>query len=60
MLSLNMMLDFLRFYKREMRKPTIEEFVEMGYDKSFYNEMNAYFDKWEEEQELAGGNFDVR
>lgn len=48
------------FYRRELREPTLEEFIALGYDKETYIYTKIEFRKWEEEDDYTGNFFRIR
>lgn len=53
-------IEFDRFYRRELRIPTCEEFVSMGYGRSTYYRIRNEFYELLQEEELAANNMAVR
>lgn len=54
-------IEFERFYKREMRIPTCDEFKQLGYSKATYYRVREDFYKiLQKEKELVEVRFNVR
>lgn len=53
-------IEFERFYRRELRIPTCAEFVDLGYcRRTYYNARDQFFEMLKEE-DLAANNMAVR
>lgn len=54
-------VEFEKFYKRELRIPTCDEFIQLGYSKaSYYRVRNIFYQILQEEEMIGGGDFNVR
>ena len=53
-------IEFEKFYRRELRIPTCEEFKQMGYSRSSYYRVRDVFYEMEKDYEFQGAAFRVR
>lgn len=53
-------IEFEKFYRRELRIPTCEEFKQMGYSRASYYRVRDLFYEMEKDYELQGAAFNVR